>query len=114
MLGHLQAKEALIYRGADAYRKNGIDCVRKIERRYTQERQQLSETWKKDANKFVRGIRSVKVTLDKHGKSREEARRKLQEAQARRHHLFEKATTNLRALHRRLIKHEIEEDENND
>jgi hypothetical protein len=111
LVGHLQTKEATIYRGADAYRKNGIDSVEKIERRYTNERQQLKETWKKDAERFVRGSRSITATLDKRGKSRQEAGHKLEETLARRRHLFERATTSLRALHGRLTKHRDEENE---
>jgi hypothetical protein len=52
MLSHLQTKETTIYRGGDAYRKNGIDCVSKINRRYTQERQTLNEICKKDGDSF--------------------------------------------------------------
>jgi uncharacterized coiled-coil protein SlyX len=111
MFDHLRTKEATIYRGANAYRKNGIESVGKIERRYVQERQQLRETWKKDAGRFVHGSRSVRATFDKRGKAQEEARQKLEETLARRRHLFQKATTSLRALHGRLTKHQDEEDE---
>ncbi|KAF4951006.1 hypothetical protein FSARC_13044 [Fusarium sarcochroum] len=47
MLGHLRTKEATAYRGADAYRKNGINCVDKIERKYVQEREALVNTFAK-------------------------------------------------------------------
>ncbi|EGU81173.1 hypothetical protein FOXB_08323 [Fusarium oxysporum f. sp. conglutinans Fo5176] len=104
MLGHLQAKEATIYRGADAYRKNGINCVDKIERRYIQERQALNETWKKDSDRFLRGTRAAKAAIDERGKIREKAMQQLNETAARRRHLFQQATTSLRALHRRLMK----------
>ncbi|GKU17617.1 unnamed protein product [Fusarium langsethiae] len=109
LVGHLQTKEATIYRGADAYRKNGIASVGKIERRYIYERQQLRETWMKDAERYVRRSRSIQATLDKRGESREEARHKLEETLARRRHLFQKATTSLRALHGRLTEHQDEE-----
>ncbi|RGP77523.1 hypothetical protein FLONG3_4308 [Fusarium longipes] len=112
MLDHLQSKEAAIHQGADAYRKNAIDSVRKIERRYEHEKQQLMETWKKDAERFVRGSRSIQATLDKRGQSLEEARNKLQDTMAKRRHMFQKATTSLRALHGRLTRHQDEE--NND
>lgn len=104
MLGHLQAKEATIYRGADAYRKNGINCVDKIERRYIQERQALNETWKKDSDRFLRGTRAAKAAIDERGKIREKAMQQLNETVARRRHLFQQATTSLRALHGRLMK----------
>ncbi|ENH63284.1 hypothetical protein FOC1_g10009179, partial [Fusarium oxysporum f. sp. cubense race 1] len=104
MLGHLQAKEATIYRGADAYRKNGINCVDKIERRYIQERQALNETWKKDSDRFLRGTRAAKAAIDERGKIREKAMQQLNETAARRRHLFQQATTSLRALHGRLMK----------
>ncbi|KAF5624922.1 hypothetical protein F52700_9297 [Fusarium sp. NRRL 52700] len=107
MLDHLQAKEATIYRGADAYRKNGINCVDKIERRYMQERQALSETWKKDGDRFLRGTRAAKAAIDERGKIREKTMQQLNETAARRHHLFEQATTNLRALHGRLMKEAV-------
>ncbi|KAF5625113.1 hypothetical protein F25303_11448 [Fusarium sp. NRRL 25303] len=103
MLDHLQAKEATIYRGADAYRKNGINCVEKIERRYMQERQALNETWKKDSDRFLRGMRATKAAIDERGKIREKAMQQLNETAARRRHLFEQATTSLRALHGRLM-----------
>ncbi|CVK99444.1 uncharacterized protein FMAN_02285 [Fusarium mangiferae] len=103
MLDHLQAKEATIYRGADAYRKNGINCVEKIERRYMQERQALNETWKKDSDRFLRGTRATKAAIDERGKIREKAMQQLNETAARRRHLFEQATTSLRALHGRLM-----------
>ncbi|RKK18649.1 hypothetical protein BFJ65_g8946 [Fusarium oxysporum f. sp. cepae] len=104
MLGHLQAKEATIYRGADAYRKNGINCVDKIERRYIQEKQALSKTWKKDSDRFLRGTRAAKAAIDERGKIREKAMQQLNETAARRRHLFQQATTSLRALHGRLMK----------
>ncbi|KAF5554762.1 hypothetical protein FPHYL_8384 [Fusarium phyllophilum] len=103
LLDHLQAKEATIYRGADAYRKNGINCVDKIERRYMQERQALNETWKKDSDRFLRGTRAAKAAIDERGKIRETAMQQLNETAARRRHLFEQATTSLRALHGRLM-----------
>ncbi|KAF5612075.1 uncharacterized protein FSUBG_1807 [Fusarium subglutinans] len=103
MLDHLQAKEATIYRGADAYRKNSINCVDKIERRYMQERQALNETWKKDSDRFLRGTRAAKAAIDERGKIREKAMQQLNETAARRRHLFEQATTSLRALHGRLM-----------
>ncbi|KAF5561904.1 hypothetical protein FNAPI_3451 [Fusarium napiforme] len=103
MLDHLQAKEASIYRGADAYRKNGINCVDKIERRYMQERQALNETWKKDSDRFLRGTRAAKAAIDERGKIREKAMQQLNETAAKRRHLFEQATTSLRALHGRLM-----------
>ncbi|KAM0492926.1 hypothetical protein ACHAP8_009590 [Fusarium lateritium] len=109
LVGHLQTKEATIYRGADAYRKNGIDSVEKIQRRYTNERQQLKERWKKDTERFVRGSRSITATVDKRGKSRQEAGHKLEETLARRRHLFERATTSLRGLHGRLMERRDEE-----
>ncbi|RGP58851.1 hypothetical protein FSPOR_11749 [Fusarium sporotrichioides] len=109
LVGHLQTKESTIYRGADAYRKNGIDSVGKIERRYIYERQQLRETWMKDAERYVRRSRSIQATLDKRGESREEARHRLEETLARRRHLFQKATTSLRALHGRLTEYQDEE-----
>ncbi|KAG5658568.1 hypothetical protein KAF25_010749 [Fusarium avenaceum] len=84
MLSHLRTKEATIYRGADAYRKNGISCVGKIDRRYTQERQTLSEVSKKDGDKFVRRTREVNAALEQHGKSRDEAILRLEETTARR------------------------------
>lgn len=103
MLSHLQTKEVTVYRGADAYRKNGISCVGKIDRRYTQERQTLSEVCKKDGDKFVRRVREVNAALEQHGKSRDEAIIRLEETTARRRHLFQQATTSLRALHGRLM-----------
>ncbi|KLO88537.1 uncharacterized protein LW93_3906 [Fusarium fujikuroi] len=103
MLDHLQAKEATIYHGADAYRKNGINCVEKIERRYMQERQALNETWKKDSDRFLRGTRAAKAQIDERGKIREKAMQQLNETASRRRHLFEQATTSLRALHGRLM-----------
>ncbi|KAH7167972.1 hypothetical protein DER46DRAFT_625640 [Fusarium sp. MPI-SDFR-AT-0072] len=103
MLDHLQAKEATIYRGADAYRKNGINCVDKIERRYIQERQALNETWKKDSDRFLRGTRAAKAAINERGKIREQAMQQLNETAARRRHLFQQATTSLRALHGRLM-----------
>ncbi|KAF4490515.1 hypothetical protein FAGAP_10695 [Fusarium agapanthi] len=103
MLDHLQANEATIYRGADAYRKNGINCVDKIERRYMQERQALNETWKKDSDRFLRGTRAAKAAIDERGKIREKAMQQLNETAAKRRHLFEQATTSLRALHGRLM-----------
>ncbi|QPC78363.1 hypothetical protein HYE68_009115 [Fusarium pseudograminearum] len=111
LLGHLQTKEATIYQGADAYRKNGIDSVKKIKQRYLHEKQQLGERWKKDADRFVRGSRSIKAALDKRGKAQEDARHKLEETLARRRHLFQKATTSLRALHGRLTEHRYEEND---
>ncbi|KAF9765302.1 hypothetical protein IL306_002389 [Fusarium sp. DS 682] len=107
MLGHLEAKEAVVYRGADAYRKNGINCVEKIERRYMQERQALNETWKKDSDRFIRRTRAAKAALDERGKVRETEMQRLEETAARRHHLFEQATTSLRALHGRLMKRKL-------
>ncbi|KAM0274479.1 hypothetical protein ACHAPA_000579 [Fusarium lateritium] len=103
MLSHLRTKEATIYRGADAYRKNGIDCVGKINRRYTQERQTLNEMCKKDGDKFIRRTREVSAVLEKRGNSRDEAILQLEETTARRRHLFQQATTSLRALHGRLM-----------
>ncbi|CEI68380.1 unnamed protein product [Fusarium venenatum] len=111
LVGHLQTKEATIYRGADAYRKNGIGSVEKIKRRYTNERQQLKEIWKTDTERFVRGSRSITATVDKRGKSRQEAGHKLEETLARRRHLFERATTSLRDLHGRLMERRYEENE---
>ncbi|KAF4954872.1 hypothetical protein FGADI_4974 [Fusarium gaditjirri] len=107
MLGHLQAKEATIYSGADAYRKNGINCVDKIERRYMQERQALNETWKKDSDRFLRGTRAAKAVIDERAKIREKAMQQLNETTARRRHLFQQATISLRALHGRLMKGEL-------
>ncbi|RBA17338.1 hypothetical protein FPRO05_02062 [Fusarium proliferatum] len=112
MLDHLQAKEATIYRGADAYRKNGINCVEKIERRYMQERQALNETWKKDSDRFLRGTRAAKAQIDERGKIREKAMQQLNETAARRRHLFEQATTSLRALHGRLMQGNVADYEN--
>ncbi|KAM0242073.1 hypothetical protein ACHAP5_007471 [Fusarium lateritium] len=103
MLSHLRTKEATIYRGADAYRKNGIDCVGKINRRYTQERQTLNEMCKKDGDRFIRRTREVSAVLEKRGNSRDEAILQLEEMAARRRHLFQQATTSLRALHGRLM-----------
>ncbi|KAF4332642.1 hypothetical protein FBEOM_13577 [Fusarium beomiforme] len=112
LLGHLKSKEAAIYQGADAYRKNGIMCVEKIERRYMQERQALNETWKKDSDRFVRRTRAANAALEEHGKIREAAMQRLDETAARRHHLFEQATTSLRALHGRLMKRNFADYEN--
>jgi hypothetical protein len=63
----------------------------------------------KDAERYVRRSRSIQATLDKRGESREEARHKLEETLARRRHLFQKATTSLRALHGRLTEHQDKE-----
>ncbi|KAF5684471.1 hypothetical protein FDENT_6702 [Fusarium denticulatum] len=112
MLDHLQAKEAAIYRGADAYRKNGINCVDKIERRYMHERQALNETWKKDGDRFLRGTRAAKAAIDERAKIREKAMQQLNERAARRRHLFEQATTSLRALHGRLMQGNLADYEN--
>ncbi|KAF5629885.1 uncharacterized protein FTJAE_8392 [Fusarium tjaetaba] len=112
MLDHLQAKEGSIYRGADAYRKNGINCVDKIERRYMQERQALNETWKKDSDRFLRGTRAAKAAIDERGKIREKAMQQLNETAAKRRHLFEQATTSLRALHGRLMQGNLADYEN--
>lgn len=112
MLDHLQAKEASIYRGADAYRKNGINCVDKIERRYMQERQALNETWKMDGDRFLQGTRAAKAAIDERGKIREKAMQQLNETAARRRHLFEQATTSLRALHGRLMQRNLADYEN--
>ncbi|KAF4416108.1 hypothetical protein FACUT_12869 [Fusarium acutatum] len=103
MLDHLQAKEATIYHGADAYRKNGINCVDKIERRFKHEKQALNETWKKDSDRFLRGTRAAKAAIDERGKIREKAMQQLNETAARRRHMFEQARTSLRALHGRLM-----------
>lgn len=103
MLSHLRAKETTIYRGADAYRKNGIDCVSKINRRYTQEMQMLNETCKTDGDKFIRRTREVNAAVEERGNSREEAILRLEETTARRRHLFQQATTSLRTLHGRLM-----------
>ncbi|KAF4445924.1 hypothetical protein F53441_10395 [Fusarium austroafricanum] len=107
MIGHLRNKEAIIYRGADAYRKNSINCVDKIERRYEQEKQALHETWKKDGDRFVRGTRVAKSTLEERGKTREKAKQQVEETAARRRYLFQQATTSLRALHGRLMKRKL-------
>jgi hypothetical protein len=107
MLRRLQTKEDTIYRAADAYQKNAIDCAKKIERRYEQEKQLLSKTWKKDSDRFIHGSRSARAALGKQRKLREEATRKMQETVARRQHLFQKAITSLHALHGQLT----EEDE---
>mgnify|MGYP004729461457 CR=1 FL=1 len=104
MLGHLRTKEVTTYRGADAYRKNGISCVDKIERKYTQEREALVNTCKKDGDRFVRSVREAKAALDNRGKSRDETMQQLEETTARRRHLFQQAATSLRALHGRLMK----------
>jgi hypothetical protein len=103
MLSHLRTKEATIYHGADAYRKNGIGCVSKINRRYTQERQTLNEMCKKDGDEFIRRTREVNAALEERGNSRDEAILRLEETTARRRHLFQQATTSLRTLHGRLM-----------
>ncbi|KAJ4138345.1 hypothetical protein NW768_002168 [Fusarium equiseti] len=59
MLRQLQTKEEFIYRAADTYQKNSIDCVEKIERKYEQEKQLLSKTWKKDSDRFIHDSRSL-------------------------------------------------------
>ncbi|KAF5025618.1 hypothetical protein F66182_2224 [Fusarium sp. NRRL 66182] len=88
MLSHLRTKEAFVYAGADAYRKNGIECVGTIERKYAYEREALAYKCKKDGDR----------------KTRDDATRQLEETIARRRHLFQQATTNLRALHGQLMK----------
>ncbi|CAG7563889.1 unnamed protein product [Fusarium equiseti] len=98
MLRRLQTKENTIYRTADAYQKNSIDCVGKLERKYEQERHLLSKTWKQDGDRFIRDSRSARAALEEQRKLREEATRKMQETVARRQHLFRKAITSLHAL----------------
>ncbi|KAH7189545.1 uncharacterized protein B0J16DRAFT_371382 [Fusarium flagelliforme] len=112
VLRRLQAKEEdTIYRTADVYQKNSIDCVGKIERKYEQEKQLLSKTWKQDGDRFVRDSRSARAALDKQRKLRQEATRTMQETVARRQYLFQKAITSLHALHGRLTDRQAQEDE---
>jgi len=111
MLRRLQTKEDIIYRTAEAYQKNSIDCVGKIERKYEQEKQLLSKTWKQDGHLFTRDSRSARAALEKQRKLRKEATRKMQETVARRQHLFQKAITSLHALRGQLTDRQAEEDE---
>ncbi|KAI8685527.1 hypothetical protein NCS55_00225200 [Fusarium keratoplasticum] len=111
MLSHLATKEATIYRGADAYRKSGIDCVDKMERRYSQERNALADACKKDGDRFARRVREARETVEDGEKARGKAMHQLEQAATKRRQLYQQASTGLRALHGRLLKRKMVEDE---
>ncbi|RMJ11698.1 hypothetical protein CDV36_008653 [Fusarium kuroshium] len=111
MLSHLATKEATVYRGADAYRKSGIDCMDKIEQRYSQERNALAEACKKDGDRFARRVRSAREAVEDGEKARGKAMHQLEQATAKRRQLYQQASTSLRALHGRLLKRKRVEDE---
>ncbi|KAM0432953.1 hypothetical protein ACHAPT_004658 [Fusarium lateritium] len=111
MLSHLATKEATVYYGADAYRKNGIDCVDKIERKYSQERSALADVCKKDGDRFARRVREARDAVEDGGKARDEALHQLEQAASKRRQLYQDASTGLRALHGRLLKRKRVEDE---
>ncbi|KAJ4209842.1 hypothetical protein NW767_000119 [Fusarium falciforme] len=111
MLSHLATKEATIYRGADAYRKSGIDCVDKMERRYSQERTALADACKKDGDRFARRVREARETVEDGEKARGKAMHQLEQAATKRRQLYQQASTGLRALHGRLLKRKMVEDE---
>ena len=69
-----------------------------LERKYEQEKQLLSKTWKQDGDRFIRDSRSARAAVEKQRGLREEATHKMQETVARRQHLFQKAITSLHAL----------------
>ncbi|KAJ4326991.1 hypothetical protein N0V84_002604 [Fusarium piperis] len=111
MLSHLATKEATVYRGADAYRKSGIDCVDKIERKYSQERNALADTCKKDGDRFARRVREAREVVEDGGQARGKAMHQLQQAATKRRQLYQQASTSMRALHGRLLKRKAVEDE---
>ncbi|KAJ4226456.1 hypothetical protein NW759_005042 [Fusarium solani] len=111
MLSHLATKQATIYRGADAYRKSGIDCVDKMERRYSQERNALADACKKDGDRFARRVREARETVEDGEKARGKAMHQLEQAATKRRQLYQQASTGLRALHGRLLKRKMAEDE---
>ncbi|RSM11576.1 hypothetical protein CDV31_006679 [Fusarium ambrosium] len=111
MLSHLATKEATVYRGADAYRKSGIDCMDKIEQRYSQERNALAEACKKDGDRFARRVREAREAVEDGEKARGKAMHQLEQATAKRRQLYQQASTSLRALHGRLLKRKRVEDE---
>ncbi|KAI8723234.1 hypothetical protein NCS52_00178800 [Fusarium sp. LHS14.1] len=111
MLSHLATKEATIYRGADAYRKSGIDCVDKIERKYSQERNALADGCKKDGDRFARRVREARETVEDGEKAREKTMHQLEQAATKRRQLYQQASTGLRALHGRLLKRKMVDDE---
>ncbi|KAL2691471.1 hypothetical protein Neosp_001856 [[Neocosmospora] mangrovei] len=110
MLSHLATKEATIYRGADAYRKSGIDCVDKIERKYSQERNALADGCKKDGDRFARRVREARETVEDGEKARGKAMHQLEQAATKRRQLYQQASTGLRALHGRLLKRKMEDE----
>ncbi|RSL71955.1 hypothetical protein CEP54_001141 [Fusarium duplospermum] len=111
MLSHLATKEATVYRGADAYRKSGIDCVDKIERKYSQERTALADACKKDGDRFARRVREAREAVEDGEKARGKAMHQLEQAAAKRRQLYQQASTGLRALQGRILKGKMVEDE---
>ncbi|UPK96852.1 hypothetical protein LCI18_007787 [Fusarium solani-melongenae] len=111
LLSHLATKEATIYRGADAHRKSGIDCVDKMERMYSQERNALADACKKDGDRFARRVREARETVEDGEKARGKAMHQLEQAAIKQRQLYQQASTGLRALHGRLLKRKMVEDE---
>ena len=103
MMNHLQSKEGTIHRTAEAYRKNVLGCVEKIENKYFQERKILAETSFKDSDQFVQGLQKAKAAIAYNEKKRQDTANQAVESLATRRLLYQRATTSLRSLHRRLL-----------
>ncbi|CAM1511796.1 Fc.00g093090.m01.CDS01 [Cosmosporella sp. VM-42] len=103
MMSHLQTKEKTVYQTAEAYRKKGLDCVTKIENKYNQERKVLAETSRKDSDQFVRGLQKARAAIGDNEQKRQVIANHVVESLAARRLLYQRATTSLRSLHRRLL-----------
>ncbi|KAI5463683.1 hypothetical protein BGZ63DRAFT_423008 [Mariannaea sp. PMI_226] len=110
MLRHLKTKEETVYRSARTYAKSGLDCVEKIEQKRSREQHVLAETWRSDGDKFIQILDGVRREVHTTGRKREEELKRLEEKNAARRMLFQKAKTSLRALHGRLLEANSVED----
>lgn len=102
-MNHLQSKEEMTYRVADAYHENTGVCVDKIARKHEEEKGALLEINRLSAIKFSRNLQRVRAALEESEQKRDAGVDLMKQLSTSRRTLFQRATTEMRALHRRLL-----------
>lgn len=83
----------------------------KIERKYSRERNALADACKKDGDRFARRVHEAREAVEGGEQARGKAMHQLAQAATERRQLYQQASTGLRALHGRLLKRKVMEDE---
>ncbi|KAK5988563.1 hypothetical protein PT974_10047 [Cladobotryum mycophilum] len=103
LTAQLASKEAAAHKVADAFRTSGMQCVERIQSRCLKEQNSLGGIYSRDGARFEQALQKAKGAVEKSHETREKSVSGLDDSLAQRRVMYERASSNLRALHGQLL-----------